>query len=201
MENALVITSTEKSYASITDLLRKLTMFSGNKTMSTFYAGSGGMGRRLILERDFSLVFISAPLPDESGEDLARQIALNSASQVILAVKSEIYDAVTAVCEGDGVFTIEKPISHEILRQVLSLARTVHTRMLKFRSENEDLKEKLEDIRTIDRAKNILISSARMSEHEAHRYIEKKAMDTRTSKRAVSKMIIYDYENESGNIK
>ena len=195
MESALVITSTEKSYTAIVDLLRSNNLASGFNVMSTAFAGSGGMGRRLILERDFSMVFISAPLPDESGEDLARQIALNGISQVILAVKSEVYDPVSAVCEADGVFTISKPISKEILRQVLSLARTVHARLTKFRSENADLKDKLEDIRTIDRAKNILISSVRMSEYEAHRYIEKKAMDTRTSKREVSKQIIFDYES------
>ena len=190
MESALIITSTEKSFASIAELLRAHSVF------DVLYANSGGKGRRLLMERDFELVFINAPLPDESGEDLARQVAAGERSQVILAVKSEIFEPVSAVCEGDGVFTIAKPISKEILRQVLSLARTMRSRILKVQVENESLKQRIEDIRTIDRAKNILISSTGMSEHEAHRYIEKRAMDTRTSKRAVSEIIIYDYEND-----
>ena len=189
MESALIITSTEKSFASVADLLRAY-------SVSDFtYARSSGEGRRFLLEKEFDLVFISAPLPDESGEDLARQTAAAGVSQVILAVRSEIFESVSAVCEGDGVFTIAKPISRDILRQVVSLARAMRSRILKVQVENDSLKQRIEDIRTIDRAKNILISSARMSEHEAHRYIEKKAMDTRTSKRAVSERIIDDYEN------
>ena len=189
MESGLIIASTEKSFASIADLLRA-------HFISDFvYARSGGEGRRVLLEREYNLVFISAPLPDESGEDLARQIASSEVSQVILAVKSEIFESVSSVCEGNGVLTIAKPINREILRQALGLAKTMHARFLRFRSENEDLKQKIENIRIIDRAKNILISSCKMSEHEAHRYIEKKAMDTRTSKHAVSERIIYDYEN------
>jgi response regulator NasT len=34
-----------------------------------------------------------------------------------------------------------------------------------------------------------------MSEQEAHRYIEKKAMDTRSKRKAVAERIIKDYEN------
>ncbi|MCL2069780.1 MAG: ANTAR domain-containing protein [Treponema sp.] len=189
MESALVITSTEKSFASIAELLR------AHYISDLVYARSGGEGRRVLLEREYGLVFVSAPLSDESGEELARQIAVSDLSQVILAVKSEMYESVSAVCEGDGVLTIAKPINREVLRQALSMARTMRARFSRVKSENTELKQKIEEIRIVDRAKSILISSCRMSEHEAHRYIEKKAMDTRSSKRSVSEKIIEDYEN------
>ena len=63
------------------------------------------------------------------------------------------------------------------------------------RAENSKLKQKIEDIRIIDRAKCILISYLGMSEQEAHRYIEKKAMDMRITKRAVAEGILKIYEN------
>ena len=188
MEKALVITSTEKSFAVFAEMLRAYSF------IDIAHVHSGGEGRRLLLERPFDLVIISSPLSDETGENLARQIALSGASQVILAVKTEIYEAVSAVCEKDGVFTLAKPVNKEIFRQALSIAKTMSGRLLKIQSENEDLKQKIDNIRIIDRAKNILISSTGMSEHEAHRFIEKRAMDTRTSKREVSKKIIHDYE-------
>ena len=186
MESALIITSTEKDFVFITELLR------AHFDIVSVY--SCGDGRRKLIEKKFDFVIINAPLPDETGETLARQIAMSETSQVILAVKSEIYEEVSAICEKDGVLTISKPINKEIFRQGLSLAKTMRARFLKFQSENESLKQKIDNIRIIDRAKNILISSTRMSEHEVHRYIEKKAMDTRTSKRAVSERIIHDYE-------
>ena len=189
MESALIISSTEKSFAYIAELLRAQSFF------DIVRARSCGEGRRLLVERVFDFVIISAPLSDETGENLARQIAISGASQVILTVNSEIYEQVSSVCEKDGVLTVANPVNKELFRQALSLAKTMRGRFLKFQSENENLKQKIDNIRIIDRAKNILIASCRMSEHEAHRHIEKTAMDTRTSKRAVSERIINDYEN------
>ncbi|MCL2093366.1 MAG: ANTAR domain-containing protein [Treponema sp.] len=186
----MILAPSEPSFSAIAELLRSYSIY------DVIYSRSAGEGRRLLLEKDFDLVFINSPLPDENGEDLARHVASQGLCQVILAVKSEIYPAVTAVCEGDGVFTLAKPISPESLRQIISLARTVRSRLANFQVENEGLKQKIEDILIIDRAKNILISSARMSEQEAHRYIEKKAMDQRISKRQVSEGIIHDYEHD-----
>ena len=188
MESALIIANTERSFAFIAELLRAHSVF------DIVHVCSGGEGRRILLERNFDFVIISAPLSDETGENLAHKIATSEAGQVILAVKSEIYDAVSAVCEKEGIFTISKPINRDILRQVLSLVKTMHKRLSYIRSENESLRQKIDYIRIIDRAKNILISSTRMSEHEAHRFIEKRAMDTRSSKREVSEGIIHDYE-------
>ena len=188
MESALIITSTEKSFTSIAEMLAAHFIF------DIVHVCSACEGRRVLLERNFDIVFISAPLPDENGEGLARQVAGRELSQVILAVNCEIYEAVSSVCEKEGVFTISKPINRDILRQVLSLAKTMNARLKFVKSENESLKKKIDYIRIIDRAKSILISSTRMSEHEAHRYIEKRAMDTRSSKRAVSEGIIHDYE-------
>ena len=201
METALIIASSENSFVSVTELFRSFSggvasHYHGLAAGSAYvYAHSGSEGRRIILERDFDIVIIISPLTDESGENLARQIAVSGVCQVILAVNSELYGEVSAVCEKDGVLTIAKPIDQDIFRQVLSLAKTMQVKLGKIQSENDSLKQKIDNIRIIDRAKNILISSCRMSEHEAHRHIEKVAMDTRSSKRSVSERIIHDYEN------
>ena len=188
METALIITSSEKAFASFAELLRTYSFF------DTVHARSCSEGRRLLVDRSFEFVIIDLPLSDETGENMARQIAIAGASQVILAVPIEKYEQVSSVCEKDGVLTVASPINKEIFRQALGLARTLQGRLAKVQNENEQLKQKIDNIRIIDRAKNILIASCRMSEHEAHRHIEKMAMDTRTSKRAVSEKIIHDYE-------
>ena len=187
MESALIITSAEKGFAVFAELLRAHSAF------DIVHVRSGGEGRRLLLERDFDFVIISSPLPGEISENLARQIAMSEASQVILAVNSGIYEQVSSVCEKDGVLTVAKPINREVFRQALSLAITMRNRLFKFQSENKSLKQKIDTIQIVDRAKSILIASCGMSEHEAHRYIEKKAMDTRSSKHAISESIIHDY--------
>ena len=151
--------------------------------------------RRLLLKQDFDLVIVNSPLSDESGESFSRQIASGDSSQVILIVKDELFDAVSAACEGDGVFTIAKPVNKTVFRSALLLARSAHARLKRLREENSKLKQKLEDIAIINRAKYILITYLNMSEQEAHRFIEKQAMDMRAAKRVIAEGILKTYEN------
>ena len=53
--------------------------------------------------------------------------------------------------------------------------------------------EKMAEIRLVNKAKWILISELSMSEPEAHRYIEKQAMDRCVSKRTIAEEIIKTY--------
>ncbi len=61
--------------------------------------------------------------------------------------------------------------------------------------ETEKLQNKLDDARLISRAKLLLINRFKMSEKEAHRYIEKAAMDHSLKRRDVAISIIKTYED------
>ena len=54
----------------------------------------------------------------------------------------------------------------------------------------ERLEQKIQDIRTIDRAKCLLIQYSGMSEEQAHRYLEKQAMDRRMTRREVAEEVL-----------
>ena len=51
--------------------------------------------------------------------------------------------------------------------------------------------EKMQEIRIVNHAKWILIEHLKMTETDAHRYIEKQAMDRCISKREMAEEIIY----------
>jgi len=188
-ETVLIVSCTEKS----------ITLFSGilnNASINKITVlASAGEARRILLEKDFDIVIIDAPLPDESGESLARHIAVKGLSQSILAVNSECFDAVSAICHEDGVLTISKPADKDFFWSVLSLARSVSRKLKRARDENIKLKQKIEDIRIIDRAKCLLISYLSLTEQEAHRFIEKQAMDLRSTKRLIAEEILKTYAN------
>ena len=188
MESALIITGTEKSAAYFVEILTSASI-GQIVTLS-----SCGDARRLLVERSFDLVVINAPLKDETGENLSRYIASKGISQVILAVKMEYFDAVSSVCEEDGVLTVSKPINRSLLWSALMLAKSAQNRIQRMQHENVKLKQKIEDIRIVDRAKWILVSCMNMTEKEAHRYIEKQAMDLRATRRAVAERILKTYE-------
>jgi response regulator NasT len=189
MESALIVSSTEKNDSFFSEILNEASV----KQIALLK--SCGEARRLLSELDFDLVIVNAPLPDESGESLSRYIASKSESQVILVVKSELFDAISAVCEEDGVLTISRPVDKTILWSALTLAKSAQNRIRRIQAENIQLKQKIEDIRIVDRAKYILISYMNMNEKEAHRYIEKQAMDLRSTKRSIAEGILKTYEN------
>ena len=56
------------------------------------------------------------------------------------------------------------------------------------------LEDKMEEIRIVNRAKWLLISELKMSENDAHRYIEKQAMDRCITRRAMAESIIRTYK-------
>ncbi|MDR1831052.1 MAG: response regulator [Candidatus Fibromonas sp.] len=189
MENALIVSCMEKGTALFMQMLNAASI----RQITTLQ--SCAEARSVIMGRDFDLVIVNAPLPDETGESFAQSIASKSLSQVILVAKNEYFYAVSAACEEYGILTISKPINRDIFWSALMLAKAMHNRIKLVQTENLKLKRKIENIRIIDRAKCILISYLKMNEQEAHKYIEKQAMDMRTSRRAVAEGILKTYEN------
>ncbi|WP_394923650.1 ANTAR domain-containing response regulator [uncultured Robinsoniella sp.] len=189
MDSVLIISPTEKSIAVFRDML------SQSSCRELVTVANCGEARRLLIERSFDLCIINSPLRDETGVSLARNIATEGSTQVILIVKTELYDDVSMKVEEYGVFTIAKPISKVLFWSALKLCQASHNRMSVMRNENKQLLQKIEDIRIVDRAKCILIEYLNMSESEAHKYIEKQAMDTRVTRRIIADRILKSYEN------
>lgn len=188
MECALIVSRTEKSIAILSDMLS--TSLYDKITITA----SCGEARRMLIEKDFDLVIVNMPLLDESGESLARDITAMGAGQVILIVKSEHFDEVSAVCESEGVLTVAKPLNTSVFWAVLKLAKATQNRMRRLYAENSKLTQRIEDIRIVNRAKCVLVSYMKITEQEAHRFIEKQAMDRRISKRAIAEGILRTYE-------
>ena len=157
-------------------------------------AENGGQARRRFAENDFDLVFIDAPLSDESGQDLAVAATEQTLAGVLLAVRAEFAEEIGARTENFGVLTLAKPLNRNLLYACLKLAGATRARLLGLRRENLRLKSKIEEIRLVDRAKCVLIERLGMTESQAHRTIEKHAMDLRISRGEVAQGILKTYE-------
>ncbi len=167
----------------------------GNICRSLVTVTSCQAARRLLLERDFDIVIINAPLCDETGEELSRHIAAKGISQVILAVPAEYSEQIRQQTEDIGVITLSKPVAADNLWMALKLARAAQNRLKIDRKTDGNQVQRIQDIRIIDRAKRMLITRLNMSENEAHKYIERQAMDLRITKRAVAEGILRTYES------
>ena len=93
-----------------------------------------------------------------------------------------------------GVLTLAKPTSPAMLTQALRWMHAVRERLRRMAAKNTSLEEKMADIRLVNRAKWLLITELSMTEPEAHRYIEKQAMDRCVPRRVIAQQIIQMYE-------
>lgn len=189
MDSVLIVSGTDKGREMLTDLCR-------SSTFSQIAASSSGNeARRLFFGGSYDLLLINAPLPDEFGHELALAAVENSCAGVILLVKSELADEVAAKVEDEGVFVISKPISRSLFYQSVKLVSASQKRLLGLKKQAVQLETRIEEIRLIDRAKCTLIQYLSMTEPQAHRYIEKQAMDMRLPKVKIAESILNTYES------
>lgn len=153
-------------------------------------AASGGEARRRMIDGDFELVVINTPLPDEFGHELGADAVRQTLAGVILLAKSGTADQISARLEDFGVLVLGKPFSAVQFYQAVRMAKSSARRLELLHAENLRLIDKLQQLRLVDRAKCYLIEHEQMTEAEAHRYIEKQAMDTRASRGEVARKIL-----------
>lgn len=190
MDSVLVVSSAEKGGSALKELLASAGSFEQIATVS-----DGGAARRLLIDHSYDLILINAPLRDEFGHELALNVTQSSTAGVILLVKSEMSDQVSEKVEDFGVVVVPKPISRQLFFQSLKIVSAARRRLMGLRSENIRLQHKMEDLRLVDRAKCVLIQYLNLTEPQAHRYIEKHAMDMRVPKREIAEKILMTYES------
>ncbi|MBR4880880.1 MAG: ANTAR domain-containing protein [Clostridia bacterium] len=96
--------------------------------------------------------------------------------------------------EGSGVIVLPKPADGDMIRIAINTAMASHSRILLIEEENRKLRFKNEELRLCNRAKWALHENLGMDEPTAHRYIEKTAMNNRTTRYAVASQILKEYE-------
>ena len=150
--------------------------------------------RRALAENSYDLVLINTPLPDEFGTRLALDACESSSAGVLLLVKAEHCPDIEAQVSVHGVLTLAKPTSAQLFAQTLRLLCITRERLRGMEKKAVTLQEKMEEIRLVNRAKWLLIEELKMTEQEAHRYIEKQAMDRCVTRRAVAEQILSTYQ-------
>lgn len=156
---------------------------------------TGEQARRLLAKNRYDALLVNMPLSDEPGEALAVYAAEKGISILLLA-GPEAFARVSADVTPYGVFTLEKPVSKGVFTQVLRLMAVFDNRLHHLETEKEQqMRRRLEEVQVISRAKCILVEYLRMNEDQAHKYIERQAMDMQQSKRQVAESILKTYED------
>lgn len=187
MEKILIVSSSKKSVAS-------LSSFIGYSSKVTS-ADNGGEARRLLSSREFDIVIINTPLSDEFGHELAIWSSEASFSGILMLVKSDNAEAISEKVSEHGIFVLGKPLSRQLLLSTIRLIRAYRNRMIHLQNKSKMLMTQLDNLKIVNRAKLLLMEQLKMTEAQAHSYIEKQAMDLRVSKREIAEGILKTYEN------
>ena len=147
--------------------------------------------RRLATERTFNIIIA------DSGDGYDTDFAINVAdsySTILLLVPNEHFDEISYRVEGYGILTITKPFEPFYLYNMIKVAIAVQYKVQILSSQTVKLKNKMEEIRLVNRAKLLLIQNLTMTEAEAHRYLEKEAMDRGLKRTALAEEVIKTYQ-------
>ena len=155
---------------------------------------SAADARRQLAARHPDLLLVNAPLPDEFGTKLALHIIDKSSAGVLLLVGAEHYPDISVRLSPYGILTLQKPTTPQLILQSLQLLCGTRERLRKMEQKTASIEEKMAEIRLVNRAKWLLIDREGMTEQDAHRFIEKQAMDRCVTRRAVADQIIARYQ-------
>lgn len=183
----LVVSSSEKFNENLVPLL------SPALCEPVTFADSVSAAKRLTLETQFDFVIINAPLPDETGTKFAIDVSSGKSTVCLLLARAELYPEIRSSVTSHGVFTLSKPLSSSAVANALSFLAAARERLRKLEKKSLSIEEKMEEIRLVNRAKWLLIERESLTEADAHRLIEKQAMNRCITKSEVAREIIERY--------
>lgn len=185
--SVLIISASEKFNASLIDMLPNY------KYEPITQVQNISAARRILAEREYDFIIINSPLSDDDGVRFSIDISSGKSSIVMMFIRAEMYSSVFDKVSKSGVYTLPKPTAKPIILQGLDWMASTRERLRRLEKKTLSLEEKMQEIRLVNRAKWLLITELNIPEDEAHRCIEKQAMNKCVSKREIAEEIIKTY--------
>lgn len=188
MEKVLLVSSSDNA----ADVLGRLVL--SVKKAGVTAAATADEARQLLVGDGFDLVLVNHPLAGANAADFARQTAREYTCGVLLLCPQAEYEGWAKALAGDGVLVLAKPVVRAGFVQAFYQGLYTRARLARLMDENQKLHLQIEEIKLISRAKAVLIEYLKLTEAQAHHYIEKQAMDLRLTKTEIAQNILTTYE-------
>jgi len=153
-------------------------------------ASDGDAALRLAREHRPDLVIMDIKMPGMDGLTAAERIIEEGLGAVLILTAFSQKDLVQRAAEAGAMGYLVKPFQKSDLMPAIDVAVARHAELAAVRAEAKDASEQLEARKVIDRAKGRLMDSKGLSEGDAFRHIQKKAMDSRRSMKEVAEEIL-----------
>jgi response regulator NasT len=152
-------------------------------------AGDGNKAVELAFALKPDLIVMDIKMPDLDGLSAAEKIAELKIPVVLLTAFSQ-QELVTRAAEVGAMAFLVKPFSPQDLLPAIEIALSRHAQLVALETEIQDLGERLETRKLVERAKAVLSEKMKLTEPEAFRWIQKASMDRRLSMADVSRTVL-----------
>jgi response regulator NasT len=153
-------------------------------------AADGEQAVEMAVDLNPDLVICDVKMPKMDGITAAAQIADKRIAPVVILTAFSQRDLIERARDAGAMAYLVKPFQKRDLLPAIEMATSRFAEIKALESEVTDLRERLEARKLIERAKGVLMTEHRMTEPEAFRWIQRAAMDNRTSMRAVAELVL-----------
>jgi response regulator NasT len=153
-------------------------------------AADGESAVRLARELRPSLVIMDIKMPKVDGISAASTIVSERIAPVVMLTAFSQRDLIEQARDAGAMAYLVKPFARHELVPAIELSVSRFSELQALEKEVATLNERLETRKAVDRAKGLLMTNNGMTEPDAFRWIQRTAMDRRTTMRAVAEAII-----------
>ena len=152
--------------------------------------GRGDKAVDLVRELRPDLAILDIKMPGMDGIEAARLITKDRICGVLVLTAFSQREVIEQARDAGALAYLVKPFQKTDLVPAIEVAIARFREMQALNGEVDALEEQLEARKSIDRAKGILIDQCSMSESDAYGFIQRGAMNHRTTMKAVADMVI-----------
>lgn len=168
--------------------LKKMLQDSGYDVVGE--AGDGAKAIEAVRSLRPDVVILDIKMPEMDGIDAAKIITDEKLAPVLLLTAYSQLDLVNRAKDAGVYSYLVKPFKQVDLMPQIEVAVARWDAFLKIEEQANDLEDKLETRKSVDRAKGILMDQYGLKEQEAFRRIQVQSMNTRKSMREIAEAII-----------
>ena len=153
-------------------------------------AADGAEAIRLARDLRPGLVILDIKMPGTDGLEAAATIAGERLAPVVMLTAFSQRELVESARDAGAMAYLVKPFSKEDVVPAIELAASRFAEITSLETEVAGLSERLETRKAVERAKGLLMARKKMTEPDAFRWVQRTAMDRRTTMRAVADAVI-----------
>ena len=160
-------------------------------------AGDGQEAVELAEQLHPDLVIMDVKMPRRDGIDAASEIAAKRIAPIVVLTAFSQRDLVERARDAGAMAYLVKPFSISDLIPAIEVAVSRFAEVTELEREVADLSDRLETRKLVERAKGLLQTKQGMTEPEAFKWIQRAAMDRRTTMRRVAEVVLETFDTDA----